>query len=371
MLSPNALRVLDDLGVYSRIRTKGFNFETVTSMTDDHVPIGTYCFGSEAMYQYKAIRVYRQDILDELTGMVLARGIQIQYGKKFQHIISEDKDGVNAQFADGTSIRTPMLVGTDGIHSRVRQYIAPGSTPQYLGQLAICGAVPRPALRLPTPAYPLPASIFGKPGVFILAPQGSDGTSLLAGTQYAHPEMSREQHLAISASPPKMLAMLRRDEAAWSDLVQSAMQHVIPSSMYIWPFYAVPPLDAWTSAGKRVVVIGDAAHAIPPTLGQGANQAVEEALSLSILLRSGLGAEGFGWRMEGWQRHRKERIERLMRMTRKMNNNRLPVEMREKLSGEELWHADPERPGEEMRWLYGYRVEEEMERIEGLRPQPN
>jgi hypothetical protein len=53
-----------------------------------------------------------------------------------------------------------------------------------------------------------------------------------------------------------------------------------------------------------------------------------------------------------------------MDMTKKMNNNRLPKEQREKLDPKELWSSDLKSPGEEMRWLYAYDVVENLKLLQ-------
>ncbi|RDL42304.1 uncharacterized protein BP5553_02283 [Venustampulla echinocandica] len=355
MLSPNALRVLDTLGAYARIKSKGYQFETLSMETDERIPMGTYYFGSEQMYGYKGLRIYRRELVHELIAMAEEAGVHMEFEKKYKRVISESEDNIEVEFDDGTIIDAAMLIGTDGIHSQVREYLAPGSKPKYLGQTAIAGAVKTSNVSLPAD-YKLPVSIAGKAGVFILAPQDIDGSELLAGTQYAVPELTYAESRAISSNPEKMIEMLRRDKADWSELVQSAMENMIPQSMYIWPFYAVPKIESWVSTHSKVVIIGDAAHAIPPTIGQGANQALEEALGLSILLGKGNHVGD----LEKWTEHRSERIASLMEMTRKMNNNRLPKAQRDALEESQFWKPNKERPGEEMRWLYEYDVAKEL-----------
>lgn len=359
MLSPNALRVLDTLGVYARIKTKAYHLETLSMETDERTPTGTYYFGSETMYGYKGLRIYRSELVHELIAMAEEAGIHMEFEKKYKRVISESADNVQIELVDGIVVDAAMLIGTDGIHSKVREYLTPDSKPKYLGLTAIAGAVKTSNVSIPA-GYKLPVSIFGKPGVFILAPQGVDGSELMAGTQYAFPEPTYAEERAISSDPQRMIEMVRRDRADWSELVQSAMDHMTPQSMYIWPFYAVPNVGEWMSGHGRVVIIGDAAHAIPPTIGQGANQAIEEALGLSILLER----ESSVGNLEKWIRHRGERIASLMEMTRKMNNNRLPKAQRDELEESQLWKADKERPGEEMKWLYEYDVEKELRRLE-------
>ena len=70
MLSPNALRILDVLGVYKRIRGKRFNFETCVFKNYEGKTTDEYYFGLEKLYGYKALRIYRQVLIDELILML-------------------------------------------------------------------------------------------------------------------------------------------------------------------------------------------------------------------------------------------------------------------------------------------------------------
>lgn len=102
-LSPNALRVLDSLGVYERIREKGFHFETLTFKIDRHGTIDVCYFGHGKLYGYKGLRIYRQILIDEVKAVLDEYGIPIEYETKFSHVISESQNGVEFAFADGSA----------------------------------------------------------------------------------------------------------------------------------------------------------------------------------------------------------------------------------------------------------------------------
>ena len=174
MLSPNALCVLDRLGVYERIRDKGYHFNTLTFKKDQNTTTDIYYFGHEELYGYKALRVYRQIRIDELKTVLSECGIEVKHNTKFSHIISESPKAVDFAFADGTTSSTSILIGADGIHSTVRKYTYPTISPKYLGFLGVTSAIQISSLRLPNTnrqVYPLLAAISAKPGAFVLAPQ--------------------------------------------------------------------------------------------------------------------------------------------------------------------------------------------------------
>jgi len=365
MLSPNALRILDTLGVYERVCNKGYHFETIAFKDDKHETTGLYYFGNQELYGYKALRIYRQVLISELLLMINERHIPIEFDKKFSHIISESEEGVSFAFADGINKHTLLLVGADGIHSKVRRYISPTAAPIYSGQLAMTYTLQRSHLRFP-PAmtYHLPAAISSpKNGMFVLAPQSVDGEELLAGTQRTYPETDRAGWDKLYTSKDELLQLIQTNMENWPDMVQSALEHISLNTLTIWPFYTLPHLPKWSSSSAKVLILGDAAHAIPPTAGQGVNQAFEDIYMLSLLL-SKQPSSNISMRetLKFWQEKRQERVDGVLELTRKMNNKRLPKEEREKLGEGQVW--DEKKGGgvgEEMRWLYLPGIEEVVE----------
>ncbi|KAI9871127.1 MAG: hypothetical protein M1830_003285 [Pleopsidium flavum] len=363
MLSPNALRVLDSLGVYERIRSKGYNFESLAFKNEDGETTGLYYFGHQKLYAYKALRVYRQVLVTELLMMLKEAGISIKFEQKFSHVISESDDGVTFQFADGSTEWATLLIGADGIHSKVRRYVSPSVAPSYSGQLAITSAIKRSTLRFPVGIeYNLPVSISAKPGAFILAPQDVDGGEVLAGTQRVFPERDRVGWEKLASEKGELLELFRANMKEWPDIVQSALENIPTESITIWPYYTVPRLEKWASDRKRVIILGDAAHAIPPTAGQGVNQAFEDTYTLALLLSKLSSGIPLSEALMFWQTYRQERVDKVLDLTRQMNNKRLPAADRELLAKESVWQDESKTQGEggQLHWLYHPRLDEEV-----------
>jgi 2-polyprenyl-6-methoxyphenol hydroxylase-like FAD-dependent oxidoreductase len=83
------------------------------------------------------------------------------------------------------------------------------------------------------------------------------------------------------------MRQLRQRHGQWGDpVVQHIIQAANIQSMY--PTWTVPPLPTWERDG--VILVGDAAHALPSTSGQGSSQALEDCEALAILLAHQLGS---------------------------------------------------------------------------------
>ena len=268
MLAPNALRSLDAMGAYERVKDNGFSFRDLTFVTNEDKYLDAYEMGNKDKYGYDAFRVYRQVILDATRAMVEEAGIRVFYEKKFSRIVKENEDGVTIAFSDGEEKKCELLIGADGIHSSVRKYIYPDLKPEFSNVLAVTCHIPTDKVTFPRSNYPMPISIHGEHGAFVLAPQNPDGSELLGGIQHRTYERTREGWDELWNDKQKLYSIMKENYDSWNPMVQSAMDAVPLNTLSIWSFYTVPKLENWRSKGRRVVILGDAAHAIPPAAGQ-------------------------------------------------------------------------------------------------------
>ena len=356
MLSPNALRILDVLGVYPRIREKGYSFEDLAFKDSKKETTHTYRLGNEKQYGYKGLRICRNALLAELRFHVVEAKISITYEKEFSHVISEDiQQGVTFAFTDGSVGNASLLIGADGLYSTVREHIT-SLKPSYTGQLAVTGLLPVTDLDFTSNNnFELPVYIFATPGQFVMTPQTIDGGEILVGAQFPYLEQDRAGWDVLSTAKPTLLRLLRKDMQDWPHTVQSALRHVRQDSLTIWPCYTVPKSNSWASPDERVIILGDAAHALPPSAGQRVSQVFEDGFTLAAFLSKNL-LEQKG-ALEAWQKMRQGRIDRVIELTRQLNNARLPEEEREKHYKEAVWQDGHDGS---LGWLYNARVEEHL-----------
>ncbi|KDN68019.1 hypothetical protein CSUB01_07110 [Colletotrichum sublineola] len=253
MLCPNALRILDSLGLYESLLSKAYSFDYVYYKNSEEATVDRYPLGGGAAeFGYDAVRIFRQELVDILTKACRERGVAVEYGKRFVRVIEEDKAGVEFEFRDGGRRRAGLLVGADGIHSRVRStWVAPDVEPSFVGLAALTYAVPTAQLRVPADKdYRFPVSVASRNGVFVLAPQGADGGEMLAGTQVpfdaGRAALGRE---ALMADKEALKTRLRAGEENWPDVVRSALENIRDETVNVWPFFMLPSLERWTSRG--------------------------------------------------------------------------------------------------------------------------
>ncbi|KIN04995.1 hypothetical protein OIDMADRAFT_116208 [Oidiodendron maius Zn] len=344
MLSPNALKVLDALGVYSRVRAKGFNFETLEYRDVDE-DLGrvreVYEFGGEQKYGYKALRIYRHVLIDELLAMLAENGISLKYSMKFKCVVKDTDKQVTWEWADGTQQSASLLIGADGIHSTVRKYLYPDLAPTFIGMAGITAAVPTSQLKLPD-GYHIPVTFMTKKyGAFVIAPQEVDGSEVLIGKQKRLEDRGKEEWAAVLADKQSLVEFLQQNAEEFPEIVQNAVTHIPTDKINVWPFYIVPKLEKWTSPSRRVVMLGDAAHAIPPSAGQGINQAFEDVYMFSLLLAQA-GKVAMEKALTFWQQYRQERIEQIMALNKQIDLRRMPSDEKTKDEMEDM----------NLEWLY-------------------
>lgn len=324
MLSPNALRILDNLGVYSAVKQQGYSFETLHYRNAAGDLLETYEFGDEKKYGYKGLRVYRNVLIEEMLSAVKAKGIPIQFGKKFDRVTEDGATtGVTFAFADGSTESADILVGADGIHSTVRKYLYPDLETTFIGMAGITAAVPRAQLGLPED-YHIPVTITSPQGGFVIAPQQVDGSEVLIGKQQrvsaGEPSWDRE----FVADKQGGVEFLQTNNEQFPDFVQRAVSNIDPAKVNKWPFFVVPKLDRWASETRRVLILGDAAHAIPPSVGQGINQAFEDGYILALLLGQADRIANFQEALSFWQSYRQGRVDRILELNKQIDMRRMP-----------------------------------------------
>ncbi len=181
--------------------------------------------------------------------------------------VTQDDSGVTAKFADGHVARGDVLVGADGLHSIVRTALHGNQPPRYSGYTAWRGVVSFDHSRV------LAGESWGSGRRFGQIPM-SQGRVYWFATENARSggqsEAGEKRHLL-------------RVFGDWHAPIEALIIATDPRAVLRNDIYDRPPLARW--GDRRITLAGDAAHPMTPNLGQGACQAVEDAVMLARCLK--------------------------------------------------------------------------------------
>jgi 2-polyprenyl-6-methoxyphenol hydroxylase-like FAD-dependent oxidoreductase len=202
------------------------------------------------------------------------------------HFVSMERqnDGWLLHFKDGTAAYADLVIAADGANSKVRPYLTK-SKPFYSGITMLEGAVYNVKKSAPQIAALLKGGkimAFGKEKCLLMGSKGQCDLGFYASMKVDE-GWAADNGLDYS-DKAQMLKWFKEEYAGWSsiwcELFGNADTPFIPR-----PIYCMPLDQTWQTI-PNLTLIGDAAHAMPPFAGEGANMAMLDALELSECLTS-------------------------------------------------------------------------------------
>ncbi|HEU5102463.1 MAG TPA: FAD-dependent monooxygenase [Roseiflexaceae bacterium] len=183
--------------------------------------------------------------------------------------VAQNSSGVTLTLADGRSVHGDILIGADGLHSLVRTSLFGQEPPRYAGYTSWRGVVPFDGSGL------VACETFGQGARFGMAP-------LRGGRVYWYSTRSAPMGTLRPASGWK--GALLEQFRGWHAPIEALIAATDERQILQLDIYDRPPLRHWSDS--RITLLGDAAHPMTPNLGQGACQALEDAVVLAQHLRT-------------------------------------------------------------------------------------
>src|ERR671911_355597 len=261
----NATRALKGLGVYEEIRASGaaeIGGELRSWRGEMFLRIPAEDL--RARFGEANLAVHRADLQGALFSALPPATVRL--GAELTGF-EQAGEGVLARFADGREERGDLLVGADGIHSSVRAQLFGRRPPRYAGYTAWRGVADAGEGGLPEGVG---LNLWGRGSEFGLVGIGR-GRFYWFATKNA-----REGEAEGAAGRRREVLYLL---AGWYQPARAAVEATADSKILRNDIYDREPLRDWGVG--RVTLLGDAAHPMTPNLGQGACQAIEDALVLA------------------------------------------------------------------------------------------
>jgi FAD-dependent urate hydroxylase len=303
-LAPNGLSVLRGLGLGPRLDSLGFQndrlvFHNETGRVLAEVPVG-------------GITVMRGALSRAVREAAEEAGVRLEFGKALSSATEHD-GRVAARFADGTTAEGDCLVGADGIHSRTRYSCFPDAPkPTYTGIINLGGVV-RTDLRSTGTAMHM---IFGRRGFFGYAVRPNGETYWFSN--FAQKEEPSRQELVITDTDRYRRQLLAVHEGDPPEVMR--ILRALSGNIGAWPVYDILSLPAWHRGA--VCLLGDAAHAIGPHVGQGASLALEDAFVLANCVRD---IPDVPRAFSTFEHIRRPRVEPIVKRSRRTGQQKAPT----------------------------------------------
>lgn len=265
----NVVREMARLGVLQRYLDAAYAFEDVGIYNLQGMPLARIPGQRLAGPEYPAnVGISRLALHEVLSSSAIELGTQVRLGLSVESF-EQDPDGVDVCFTDGSTGRYDLMVGADGVYSKIRSMLFGDKyQPRHTGQSVWRCNFPR------HPSIDHLVSYTGAEGNAGLVPL-ADNLMYMFSTSH---EPGNPRH------DPAQFAELMRDRIKnIGGLIGELREQITDSSQVVYkPMEVVFVDESWFKG--RVLLIGDAAHATTPHLGQGAGMAIEDALVLSLEL---------------------------------------------------------------------------------------
>lgn len=270
-LQGNALRALQEVGVADEVVAAGYPWAHVRFRSADGTlinempmpPLG----GPELPAGMGSMRFHLQRVLSEAVD---ASGAEVRLGVNVDGVDDDGSaEGVKVSFSDGTSERFDLVVGADGIRSTVRSLIGIEEQPESVGMAIFRMEGPRPT------AMTCSELFYGGPRYKAgFTPTSED-------RMYAY-IIDEDRRLEDYGDRPLHELMAERSQG-YGGLWDEIRAGLGPETLIDYRTLEALRINGPWHRG-RVLLIGDAAHACPPMLAQGAAMAAEDGAVLGELV---------------------------------------------------------------------------------------
>ncbi|MEV4627328.1 FAD-dependent monooxygenase [Micromonospora sp. NPDC049523] len=270
-LAPNAVRPLRRLGLGEHLRAVAVDVTAIhmrrwsDGATISRLPLA----GCVEMFGAPYYTVLRADLHDGLVGLLPAGSLRL--GRRVV-AVHDAADRSELEFADGGREAADVIVGADGIHSVVRAGLH-RDQPRFSGQLIFRGLVP--AERVPFLTDDPRVQLWLGPDQHCVSYPVASGRLVSFGATVAAAE-GRAESWSAEADPGEVALAYRDWHPQVRELIAAA------DAVGRWALHDRDTVTGWS--GRRTVLLGDAAHPMLPFLAQGANQAIEDAVTLARCL---------------------------------------------------------------------------------------
>ncbi|WP_312390177.1 FAD-dependent monooxygenase [Chryseobacterium sp.] len=263
MMAINAMQIFDKLGLKEKIEKAGNKIHGI-SITDENLKLisKTDVLELEKKYNSCNVAIHRADLQRILAESIGFENIQLNHSL---HAIKKSGNYI-LNFENGNTIESEIVFGADGIKSKVRNQVIETSTIRNTGQICWRGLVD---FDLPEKFHHEAIEAWEK------------------GKRFGFVKMTDRKiywYAVINEEIYNRNSNLLENVHSFHPLVNQIIECTLKENIILSDIIDLTPIPKWYS--ENLCLIGDAAHATTPNLGQGACQAIEDAYIIGKLLEN-------------------------------------------------------------------------------------
>ena len=291
-MGPNVLKIFQRIGMDQKLidisSTPAYWFSR-NGLTGDYlsrIPLegygATYC------------TVHRGD-LSALQMDTMTPGT-VQFNKRLTRLEDNGSD-VYLEFQDGTSARATIVIGADGINSRVRETLLGAERPNYSGWVGHRAMISAEKLKRFDLTFEDCVKWWGPDRHMMVYYTTSRRDEYYYVTGVPHPAWEFDGAFVQSSREEMSEAF-----AGYHPVIQALIEAT--DDVTKWPLFNRNPLPLWSEG--RMVLLGDACHPMKPHMAQGAAMAIEDAAMLARCLKE-TGAQDYATAFRLYEASRRDR----------------------------------------------------------------
>lgn len=268
-LSGATLRALRTVGVAEEVINRGGNWSAIDIYAADGTHVNTVPLARphDGDDLPPSGGIMRPVLAEILSGATRAAGVRVRLGLTFR-TITQDAEGVDVAFEDDTHGRYDLVIGADGVNSKVREAVFPGAaTPKFTGQGSWRTIVPRTS----------------RNSMIYMGKTTKAGLNPVSETEcylFALDQRDRFDFIPADRWPRLLAELLDEFGGPIREICKSLRNGSLGHDRIVYRPLAGLLMDGPWHRG-RVVLLGDAVHATTPHLASGAGLAVEGAVVLA------------------------------------------------------------------------------------------
>lgn len=324
-MGPNVMRVFRQLGIEEQVATLGskpdfwFSRDGRSGEYLSRIPLGAF---AEKEYGAPYVTVHRGDL--HALQVSLLRPEHLHFNKRLESV-TDNGSSIHMRFADGIQVQADIVIGADGINSKVREALLGDEKPNYSGWVAHRAVIPSEKLRSSGLEFEDCVKWWFEDRHMMVYHTTADRSEYYYVTGVPHPSWEFD-----GAFVPSSREEMRDAFAGCHPVIQSLIE--ASDEVTKWPLLNRNPLPVWSRG--RMVLLGDACHPMKPHMAQGAAMAIEDAAMLArCLSETGTGDSASAFAL--YEANRRVRASRV-----------------QAVSNANTWLRKQEDPA----WVFGYDV---------------